>query len=337
MITDAIAKLISGASLSQAEAAAATREIMAGVATPAQIGAYLVALRMTGETPEEMAGMASVMRENASRVEPNGDVIDIVGTGGDSVGPFNVSTAASFVVAAAGIHVAKHGNRAMSGKMGSADLLEALGVKMQLSPEGVNRCIGEVGIGFMFAPTFHPATRHAAPVRRELGVRTVFNILGPLTNPAGAQYQLIGAANASTAEKIARVLAILGTKRSWVTAGDDGMDEITTTTTTSAWEVAGSKVRPFTISPEDAGISRAQVSDLQPATADDHVAMFHEALAPGTSPRKDLVLLSAGAAFAVTRRCADIRAGVALAREQIDSGAAAAKVSELAALSKTLE
>ena len=337
MITDAIAKLVDGTSLTQAEAADATRDIMSGEATPAQIGAYLIALRMNGESAEEMAGMASVMREHATRVEPEGDVLDLVGTGGDSIGPFNISTAASFIMAAAGVKVAKHGNRAMSGMMGSADLLEALGVKMQLSADGVRRCVEEVGIGFMFAPAFHPATRHAAPVRRELGVRTVFNNLGPLTNPAGAQFQLIGAASAEAAEKIANVLAILGTKRSWVVHGDDGMDEITTTTTTSAWEVAGRKVRPFIISPEDAGIARAQVADLKPATADECVAMFHESLASGESPRKDIVLLSAGAAFAIVRRAPDIRAGVVLAREQVDDGAAAAKVGELAALSQSLE
>lgn len=337
MITDAIAKLVGGASLTQAEAADATRDIMSGEATPSQIGGYLIAMRMNGETAEEMAGMASVMRENATRVEPQGDVLDLVGTGGDSVGPFNISTTASFIMAAAGVKVAKHGNRAMTGMMGAGDLLESLGVKMQLSAEGVKRCVDEVGMGFMFAPAFHPATRHAAPVRRELGVRTVFNLLGPLTNPAGAQFQLIGAANADAAEKIANVLAILGTKRSWVVHGDDGMDEITTTTTTSAWEVAGNKVRPFTISPEDAGLARATIADVKPTTADDHMTMFHEALSPGGSPRKDIVLLSAGAAFAVVGRAADIRAGVALAREQVDSGAAAAKVGELAALSQTLE
>lgn len=337
MITDAIAKLVSGTSLSLEEAANATREIMSGSATPSQISAYLVALRMNGETTAEMAGMASIMREHVSRTDPEGDVLDLVGTGGDSVGPFNISTAAIFILAAAGIKIAKHGNRAMSGTMGAADVLETLGVKIQLSAAGVKRCVDEVGIGFMFAPAFHPATRHAAPVRREIGVRTVFNILGPLTNPASAQFQLIGAASADVAEKMANVVSILGTKRTWVVHGDDGMDEITTTTTTSAWEVTRGKLRPFTISPEDAGITRAEVADLKPRTADESLAMFREALTPGESPRKDIVLLSAAAGFVIMNRAADLRAGVVLARDHVDSGGALAKVAELAALSQTLE
>ena len=336
MIIDAIDKLTEGISLSFDEVTAATQEIMTGEASSAQIAGFLTALRIKGETAHEVAGMATVMRSHSEKVNYKGDVIDLVGTGGDSVGPFNISTASCFVMAAGGIKIAKHGNRAMSGLMGSADLLEALGVKISLTADGVKRCIEEVGLGFMFAPSFHPATKHAAPVRRELGIRTVFNILGPLTNPASAPYQLIGVPNVETAEKIANVLSILGTKRSWVVSGDDGMEEITTTDTSSAWEVTGSKIRPFVISPEDAGIERASILDLKPINTDESIAMFHESLSTKSSPRKDIVLLSSGAGFTISGVTADIRAGVAMAREIVDSGEPISKLNALIEFSNTV-
>ena len=214
MVQKAVQKLVAGTSLGREEAAAAAEEIMTGEATPAQIAAFLVALRMNGETVEEISGMAQVMREKSLHVETDGEVVDVVGTGGDGMGTFNISTAAAVVTAACGVRVAKNGNRAASGTVGSAVILEANGVKLELSPSSVRRCIDEVGIGFMFAPAFHPAMRFAGPVRRELGVRTVFNILGPLTNPAGASYQLLGVGLPGIAEMMAGVLAALGTKHS---------------------------------------------------------------------------------------------------------------------------
>ena len=341
MIQDAIRKLVDGGTLSEAEAAAAAEDIMTGEATPAQIGAFLIALRLNGETVDEIAGMAKVMREKALRVAGDGELLDVVGTGGDGMRTFNVSTASAFVAASAGVKVAKHGNRAASGSVGAADILEAHGVKLELSPEAVRQCIDDAGIGFMFAPAFHPAMRFAGPARRELGVRTVFNFLGPLTNPAGAAYQLLGVAQPrdasyDVAEAMAHVLASLGTRRSWVVRGGDGLDELTTTTTSDVWEVSGGTVSRFTLAPEDAGLSRAQLSDLQIDGVEQARAKFARALSPDASPEKDIVLLNAGAALVVSGKADDIAAGVTLAREVIDSGAPMEKVKQLAALTQTL-
>ncbi len=336
MIQDALQKLVSGESLDQDEAASVTEEIMTGEATPAQIAGVLVALRMKGETVPEITGMAKVMRSKALRVLTDGEVVDVVGTGGDGMGTFNISTAAALVTAAAGVKVAKHGNRAASSAFGAADILEANGVKLELSPDAVKRCIDEVGIGFMYAPAFHPAMRFAGPVRRELSVRTVFNILGPLTNPAGASYQLLGVGFPDLAETLANVLASLGTKHSWVVRGDDGMDEITTTTSTQTWEVTGGRVRPFTITPEDAGLGRVKIDEIQASDAAGHASKFVQALGSGESAPKDIVMLNAAAALVVAGKAADLRAGVSAAREVINSGAAAKKLEELAKLSQTL-
>ena len=346
MVQKAVQKLVTRSSLTREEAAAATEEIMTGEATPAQIGAFLVALRMNGETLDEITGMATVMRQKALRVQTDGEVVDVVGTGGDGMGTFNISTAAALVTAACGVKVAKHSNRAASGTVGSADILEANGVKLELSPESVKRCIDEVGIGFMFAQAFHPAMRFAGPPRRELGVRTVFNILGPLTNPAGALYQVLGVGQATAAiregqpalgEMMAKVLASLGTKHSWVVRGDDGLDEITTTTTTQVWEVTGSRVRQFAVSPEDAGLATAALGDLQATDATSHASMFQESLGKAACAPKDVVMMNAAAALVVTGRAADLRAGVQTAREAIDAGTPLAKLGALAALSQTLE
>ena len=225
-VREAITAVVDGHSLSREDAASAMRQIMGGEATPAQLGAFLTGLRIKGETTQEIAGMASVMREFALKVEVDGPLIDTVGTGGDGQNTFNISTATAFVAAAAGLKVAKHGNRAASGTCGSADVLEALGVRIELSPEGVARCIEEAGVGFMFAPVFHPAMRHAGPVRREIGIRTVFNILGPLTNPAGAQTQLLGVAFPELGETMAEVLGILGSHRAMIVHGHGGLDEL---------------------------------------------------------------------------------------------------------------
>ena len=336
MIQDALRKVSERQSLTVEEATAVAEEIMTGEATPAQIAGFLVALRMKGETLEEITGMAKVMREKALRVHTNGDVLDVVGTGGDRSSTFNISTAAALVAAAAGVPVAKHGNRAASSVSGAADILEANGVKLELSAEAVSRCIDEVNIGFMFAPSFHPAMKFAGPVRRELGLRTVFNILGPLTNPAGASYQLLGVGFEGYAELMAGVLANLGTTHSWVVRGDDGLDELTTTTTSQVWEVTGGRVRQFEISPEDAGLGRVQLSDIQASDAAGNTALFLEGLSPGASAAKDIVMLNAGAAMVVMGRAADLRAGAALARETIDGGEPLVKLQALAKLSQTL-
>ena len=257
MIREAIELLVDGKSLSTDEAGQAMNEIMTGEATPAQFGAFVTALRLKGETTDEIAGMAQVMREKSLHVRVDGPVLDSVGTGGDASGTFNISTTTGFVAAGAGVRVAKHGNRAMSGACGSADVLEALGVKIDLSPEGVERCLKEVGFGFMFAQRYHPSMRFAAGPRREIGIRNVFNILGPLTNPANADAYLMGVADADMAEKMAQVLGRLGSSHALVVHGMDGMDEITLSDATQVWEMKEGKVSEYTISPEDLGFSRA--------------------------------------------------------------------------------
>lgn len=337
MIQEALQKLTAGSSLSVEDSMAVAEEIMTGEATPAQIAGFLVALRMKGETVDEITGMAKVMREKSLHVNTDGEVLDVVGTGGDGSNTFNISTATLLVSAAAGVPVAKHGNRAASSKSGAADLLEANGVKLELTPDSVRKCIDELNVGFMFAPAFHPAMRFAGPVRRELGLRTVFNILGPLTNPAGAGYQLLGVGFEGYAELMANVLASLGTKHSWVVRGDDGLDELTTTTTTQVYEVTGGRVRHFEVSPEDAGLGRVDLSELQATDASAITALFHQSLSPGASAAKDIVMLNAAASMVVVGRTADLRAGVALARETIDSGAPLAKLRALAKLSQTLK
>jgi anthranilate phosphoribosyltransferase len=337
MIQEALQKVTAGVSLGVEDATAVAEEIMTGEATPAQIAGFLVALRIKGETVDEITGMAKVMREKSLHVLTDGEVLDVVGTGGDGSNTFNISTAAMLVSAAAGIPVAKHGNRAASSKSGAADILEANGVKLELSPESVRKCIDEVNAGFMFAPAFHPAMRFAGPVRRELGLRTVFNILGPLTNPAGAAYQLLGVGFEGYAELMANVLASLGTKHSWIVRGDDGLDELTTTTTSQVYEVTGGRVRHFEVSPEDAGLGRVDLSELQATDAAGNAALFSQALSAGSSAAKDIVMLNAAASMVVVGRAADLRAGVDLARETIDSGAPLEKLQALAKLSQTLD
>ena len=336
MIQDALKKLVENEKLTEDEAAGVAEEIMTGEATPAQIAGFLMALRLTGESVPEITGMAKVMRDKAVRVLTDGDVVDVVGTGGDGLGTFNISTASALVTAACGVKVAKHGNRAASSASGAADILEANGVKLELSPEAVKRCIDETGIGFMFAPAFHPAMRFAGPVRRELGIRTVFNILGPLTNPAGALYQLLGVAYPSLGEAMAGVLASMGTKHSWVVHGDDGLDEVSITTTTQVWEVEGGRVRQHVVKPEDAGLGRVKLSEIQPNGPNEYSAMFLQALSRDVSAPKDAVLLNSAAALVVAGQASDLTTGVALAREAIDAGRPLDLLHKLAALSQTL-
>ena len=263
MIREAIEQLINSQALTMEDASTVMREIMEGESTPAQLAAFLIALRMKGETAQEMAGMAAVMREKALRVEVDGLVVDTAGTGGDGKGTFNISTAAAFVAAGAGVKVAKHGNRAASGSCGSADVLEEMGVAIELGPEQVRRCIEEVGIGFMYAPAFHPAMKYAVPVRRELGIRTVFNLLGPLTNPAGAGGQLVGTPDVEVAEKMAQVLHLLGSQHSMVVHGDDGLDELTLGSDTQVWEVRNNDIQSYRISPSELGLPAASLQDIQ--------------------------------------------------------------------------
>ncbi|MBM3948540.1 MAG: anthranilate phosphoribosyltransferase [SAR202 cluster bacterium] len=336
-IRDAIEVLARGESLSMDVAAKAMSEIMAGEATPAQFGAFVTALRMKGETPEEIAGMARVMREKSLHVHVDGLLVDTCGTGGDRSGTFNVSTTAGLVVAGSGVKVAKHGNRAMSGASGSADVLEALGVKIDLSPEGVQRCLEETGFGFMFAQRFHPSMKFAAAPRREIGVRTVFNILGPLTNPAGATLQLIGVADPAIAPKIAEVLRLLGSRHALVVHGEDGMDEVTLSGATRVWELKGGKVAEYRITPEDLGVQRAPRETLWAADAKASAATARAVLDGVKGPARDIVLMNAAAALLAADRATTLKVGVALASQSIDGGKAKLVLDTLVRLSQALQ
>jgi len=336
MIKEAIATLVAGKSLSIDEAEAAMSEIMNGEVTPAQFGAFVTALRIKGETSEEIAGMAKVMRAKAIPVHADGPVVDTCGTGGDTASTFNISTAAAFVVAGAGLKVAKHGNRAMSSKCGSADVLEALGVKIDLSAGQVESCLKEAGIGFMFAPSFHPAMKYAGPPRREIGIRTVFNILGPLTNPAYAQAQVLGVAESSLTEKMAVVLRLLGCHHALVVHGEDGLDEITITGTTQVCELEGGQIRKYIIGPEDFGFFRASLDDVRGGTPSENAALVRRILAGATGPQREMVLMNAAAAIVAGGKAKTLPEGAKIAAEAIDSGRALQKLDELVKLSQSL-
>ena len=321
-IREAIDIVVSGQNLAMDDAASVMRQIMSGEATQAQLGSFLTALRLKGESTEEIAGMATVMREFALRVNVDGMLVDSVGTGGDGLNTFNISTAAAFVAAGAGLKVAKHGNRAVSGTCGSADLLEELGVKIELSPEGVERCINESGIGFMFAQAFHPSMRHAGPVRREIGIRTVFNILGPLTNPAGAQSMLVGVAFPELSEKMAEVLRLLETHHSMIVHGDGGLDEMTLSGDTSVWEVAEGKVSNWTLSVADTGLPVTPIEAVRGGDKAANAKTMRELLGGAGGPVRDYVLLNSAGVLLVGDLVSNIRDGVQLAAKTIDSGAA---------------
>ena len=337
MIREAIESLVAGMSLSTDDAAQAMNEIMSGEATPAQFGAFVTALRLKGETPEEVAGMARTMRDKSLHVQVEGPLVDTCGTGGDASGTFNISTAAGFVVAGAGVKVAKHGNRAMSGACGSADVLEALGVKIDLGPDGVEKCLNEVGFGFMFAQVFHPSMKFAAGPRREIGIRTVFNILGPLTNPAGAKAQLIGVAEPGLGEVMAQVLGKLGTSHALVVHGADGLDEITLGDLTHVWELKNDAVSSYTVTPEELGFQRVSRDNLRVGGADESTEMLRAVLKGRSGPARDVVLANAAAALLAADRVAALKEGVAVAAESIDSGAAQHKLDALVELSQSLE
>jgi len=336
MIREAIGTLVSGQSLTMKEAASVMEEIMQGEVTPAQFGAFVTALRLKGETVDEIAGLASIMRAKAIRVSVTEPVIDVVGTGGDSFNTFNISTAAALVVAGAGLKVAKHGNRAMSSQCGSADVLEALGVRIDLNAEQVQRCLDEVGIGFMFAPVFHPAMKYASAPRREIGIRTVFNILGPLTNPAGAQSQVVGVADGILAEKLALVLQRLGCQRALVIHGEDGLDEITISGKTRVCEIKDGNINSYSISPEDFGLSRASLDSLEGGTVEDNVGTLRKVLAGASGHQRDVVLMNAAAALLAGDKVETLKEGAALAGEVIDSGEALAKLEKLVEFSQSL-
>ena len=313
-------------------------EIMGGEATPAQIGAFLSALRAKGESADEIAGLAAVMRAKATPVKLPGPVIDIVGTGGDGSGSFNISTAACFVAAGAGLKVAKHGNRAATSQCGAADILEALGIKIALKPESVAECVAKAGIGFMFAQVYHPAMKYAAPVRKELGIRTVFNILGPLTNPAKAEYMLLGVANEHLGHKIAAVLHKLGVKHALVVYGRDGFDEISISDSSLVWEVTPEKVSPpYEISPESFGFKRAGKSAVKGGTPRENAAVLKGIFNGERGPLRDAIVINAAAALVAADVTEDLKKAAQLAAGAIDSGRAKETLNKLVELSQRLE
>ena len=338
-IREAIDAVVSGQTLTMAEAAAVMRQIMQGEATPAQLGSFLTALRLKGESTEEIAGMATVMREFSLKVRPDPDIVrgplvDSVGTGGDGSNTFNISTAAALVAAGAGVRIAKHGNRAASGSCGAADVLEALGVRIELPPEGVERCIEEGGIGFMFAQAFHPSMRHAGPVRREIGIRTVFNILGPLTNPAAAQRQLIGVAFPQLGERMADVMRLLGSERTLVVHGAGGLDEIALDGDTSVWELRDGRVESWTFRPDDTGLGQWSVDDLRGGDREANAATMRRLLDGEGGPIRDAVLLNTAGVLLAAGAADSIPDGIQQAAQAIDSGAARQRLEALVELSQ---
>ncbi len=336
MIREAILAATSGESLSMGDAVTVMREVMEGEVTPAQLGSYLTALALKGETPEEIAGFATVMRDKSLRVTVDGTAIDTCGTGGDRKGTFNISTAAAFVVAGAGLTAAKHGNRAASGDCGSADVLEALGVRIELPPEAVERCLREIGIGFMFAPAYHPAMRYAAPVRREIGIRTVFNVLGPMTNPAGVPCQLIGVGYPEVAEKMAEALRLFGTHHAIIVHSDDGMDELSLGSDTAGWEVLDGDIRPYVVRPRDLGLPHATPEDLRGGDPAANAETMRAILSGSGGPVRDAVVLNSGAALVAGDMTPTLAEGIEMAAASIADGRAAEKLDAMVSLTREL-
>ena len=335
MIRDAIARLVQGEDLAADDAYRAVTDIMGGEATPAQIGAFLALLRAKGETPAEISGSARALRDHAVALAVAGDdLVDTCGTGGDGSGSVNVSTGAAIVAAAAGVRVAKHGNRSASSRCGSADVLEALGVALNLSPAAAVACLDQVGLAFLFAPAFHPAMRHAAGPRRELGVRTVFNVIGPLSNPAGARRQVVGVYEAALVPVVATALRDLGTLRAMVVHGSGGLDELSLAGPSLVAEVADGEVRQYQVSPEDCGLGRADVAAVRGGDPATNARLLTEALTGRPGPVRDIVVFNAGAALLVGGRATDLAGGVGLAAAAVDSGAARAKLDDLVAWSR---
>jgi anthranilate phosphoribosyltransferase len=330
MLTALIEKLVRHEDLTADEAAAAMEEVMSGRATPAALAALLGALVMKGERPAEIVGFARTMRAHAVKLSaPPGDVFDTCGTGGDRSGTFNISSAAALVVAACGVRVAKHGNRSVSSRCGSADVFEALGVNIAAPPAAVERTLHEANIAFFFAPTFHPSMKHAGPTRRELGIRTTFNLLGPLTNPAGATRQIVGVPRSELTELLARALLLLGSTRAWVVHGADGIDEISTTGYTKVSECRDGAVHTFYVHPSDFGLPKAAPADLKGGDAAENAAIVRAMLGGRHGPARDIVLLNAGAALFVAGRVNSVRDGIARAALAIASGASTATLERM--------
>ena len=328
-----IGKVATGATLTRDEAAHAFDKMMAGEATPAQMGALLMGLRVRGETVDEITGAVATMRAKMLTVKAPADAIDVVGTGGDASGSYNISTCAAFIVAGAGVPVAKHGNRALSSKSGAADVLAALGVNIDLAPDAIGRCVREAGIGFMFAPAHHPAMKNVGPTRVELGTRTIFNLLGPLSNPAGVKRQMVGVFARPWIEPLAKVLAALGSERAWVVHGSDGLDEITTSGPSFVAELSNGKVTTFEVTPEDAGLKRSNPEQLRGGEAAMNAAALRAVLEGMPGPYRDVALINAGAALVVAGKAKNIREGVALGVKVLDSGAANTRLKKLIAVS----
>ena len=327
-----IAKVANGEALSRDEARAAFDILMSGEATPSQIGGFLMALRVRGETVEEIAGAVSTMRAKMLPVNAPADVIDIVGTGGDGLGTYNISTLASIIVAGAGVKVAKHGNRALSSKSGTADALTALGVKLDIPPALIARCVEDAGIGFMFAQVHHAAMRHVGPSRVELGTRTIFNLLGPLSNPAGAKRQLLGVFSPRWLQPIAEVMRDLGSETIWVVHGE-GMDEITTTGVTHVCALENGSIRSFELTPEDFGVARATIDELKGGDGEVNAKALRDVLSGAKNAYRDIALCNAAASLVVAGQAADVLEGMILATQSLDSGNAAAVLDRLVAVS----
>jgi anthranilate phosphoribosyltransferase len=336
MIKEAINLLIQNRDLSEQEVIDAMRDIMEGKATDAQIASFLTALRIKGETVEEITGAAKVMREKVTSISAPEMTVDTCGTGGDMAHTFNISTTTALVVAACGVPVAKHGNRSVSSSCGSADVLEALGIKIDLEPQKVERCLESTGFGFMFAPLFHPAMKYAIGPRKEMAIRTVFNILGPLTNPAGSQRQVMGVFSDELTEPLAHVLSNLGVKHAFVVHGEDGLDEMTNTDKTKVSEVKDDIVKTYFITPENLGFEKAQKDDLTGGNAQDNVGITMEILNGEKGPKRDIVLMNSAAALVAGDKAGNFNEGVEMASTAIDSGAAVKKLEEVKEVSNKL-
>lgn len=332
-----IQKVATGAPLDKEEIRTALEIMTAGLATPAQMGAFLMALRVRGETVEEITGAAELMRSKMTRVEAPAGTIDIVGTGGDGQGTYNVSTCASLVAAGAGLNIGKHGNRAVSSVSGASDVLAALGVKLDVPPPVITDCIVKAGVGFMWAPMHHSAMKHWAPVRAELGIRNIFNLLGPISNPAGVRRQIVGVFARQWVEPIAHVLKNLGSEHVWVVHGHDGLDELTTTGSTSVAELKDGRIEVFEVTPADAGLPPARLSDLKGGGAEVNAAAIRDVLAGKPGPFRDIVLLNTAAALIVGGKARDLKEGVEIAARSIDTGAAQRALDRLVAISNSSE
>jgi anthranilate phosphoribosyltransferase len=328
-----IGKVATGAALTRDEAASAFDVMMSGEATPSQMGGFLMGLRVRGETVDEITGAVATMRAKMLKVEAPPDAIDVVGTGGDASGSYNISTCAAFIVAGAGVPVAKHGNRALSSRSGAADVLSALGVRIDLAPDAITRCIGEAGIGFMFAPAHHPAMKHVGPTRVELATRTIFNLLGPLSNPAGVKRQMVGVFSRQWCEPLANVLKNLGSERAYVVHGSDGLDEITTAGPTTVAALENGTVKMFEIAPEDVGLPKAAPETLRGGDASANAAALSSVLKGAKGPFRDVAVFNAAAALVVAGRAKTLKDGVALARKSIDSGEAEGRLDRLIQIS----